>query len=243
MVECIVRESFDVIVLVLGVWMGYCYFLIIIIEEIVDLFLGFGYSVVEGFEVEWDYYNFMVLNIFEDYLVWDMQDIFYLGGDLLMWIYIFLVQICYFEENLFLVWIVVFGWVYCCDVVDVIYLLVFYQVEVLVIDEGFDFSYLCGMVMVFFKVFFGDLLVCFWVSYFFFIEFFVEVDVQWCGCWFEVMGCGMVDFVVLEGLGFDFECYSGFVVGFGVECFCMVCYGIDDICCLYISDLCFFEQF
>ena len=120
---------------------------------------------------------------------------------------------------------------------------VFHQVEVLAIDEGLDFSHLRGTVMAFLKAFFGDLPVRFRASYFPFTEPSAEVDVQWRGRWLEVMGCGMVDPAVLEGLGLDPERYNGFAAGLGVERFCMVRHGIDDIRRLYTSDLRFLEQF
>ena len=100
-----------------------------------------------------------------------------------------------------------------------------------------------GTVMAFLKQFFGDLPVRFRASYFPFTEPSAEVDVQWRGRWLEVMGCGMVDPAVLEGLGIDSERWSGFAAGLGVERFCMVRHGIDDIRRLYTSDLRFLEQF
>ena len=97
--------------------------------------------------------------------------------------------------------------------------------------------------MAFLKAFFGDLPIRFRASYFPFTEPSAEVDVQWRGKWLEVMGCGMVDPAVLEELGIDQEKYSGFAAGLGVERFCMVRHGIDDIRKLYTSDLRFLEQF
>ncbi len=139
--------------------------------------------------------------------------------------------------------IVVPGRVYRRDAVDATHSPVFHQVEVLALDEGLDFSHLRGTVMAFLKAFFGDLPVRFRASYFPFTEPSAEVDVQWRGRWLEVMGCGMVDPAVLEGLGIDPERWSGFAAGLGVERFCMVRHGIDDIRRLYTSDLRFLEQF
>ena len=93
------------------------------------------------------------------------------------------------------------------------------------------------------KAFFGDLPVRFRASYFPFTEPSAEVDVQWRGRWLEVMGCGMVDPAVLERMGLDPERWSGFAAGLGVERFCMVRHGIDDIRRLFTSDLRFLEQF
>ena len=243
MAERIARESLDVTAPASGVPMGHRHPLITTTEEIVDLFLGLGYSVAEGTEVERDHYNFTALNIPEDHPARDMQDTFYLGGDLLMRTHTSPVQIRHLEENPPPVRIVAPGRVYRRDAVDATHSPVFHQVEVLAIDEGLDFSHLRGTVMAFLKAFFGDLPVRFRASYFPFTEPSAEVDVQWRGRWLEVMGCGMVDPAVLEGLGLDPERYSGFAAGLGVERFCMVRHGIDDIRRLYTSDLRFLEQF
>ena len=241
MAERIARESLDVTAPASGVPMGHRHPLITTTEEIVDLFLGLGYSVAEGPEVERDHYNFTALNIPEDHPARDMQDTFYLGGDLLMRTHTSPVQIRHLEENPPPVRIVAPGRVYRRDAVDATHSPVFHQVEVLAIDEGLDFSHLRGTVMAFLKAFFGDLPVRFRASYFPFTEPSAEVDVQWRGRWLEVMGCGMVDPAVLEGLGLDPERYSGFAAGLGVERFCMVRHGIDDIRRLYTSDLRFLE--
>ena len=243
MAERIARESLDVTAPASGVPMGHRHPLITTTEEIVDLFLGLGYSVAEGPEVERDHYNFTALNIPEDHPARDMQDTFYLVGDLLMRTHTSPVQIRHLEENPPPVRIVAPGRVYRRDAVDATHSPVFHQVEVLAIDEGLDFSHLRGTVMAFLKAFFGDLPVRFRASYFPFTEPSAEVDVQWRGRWLEVMGCGMVDPAVLEGLGLDPERYSGFAAGLGVERFCMVRHGIDDIRRLYTSDLRFLEQF
>ncbi len=243
MAERIARESIDVTAPASGIPMGHRHPLITTTEEIVDLFLGLGYSVAEGPEVEKDYYNFTALNIPEDHPARDMQDTFYLQGDLLLRTHTSPVQIRHLEQNPPPVRIVAPGRVYRRDAVDATHSPVFHQVEVLAIDEGLDFSHLRGTVMAFLKAFFGDLPVRFRASYFPFTEPSAEVDVQWRGRWLEVMGCGMVDPAVLEGLGLDPERYSGFAAGRGVERFCMARHGIDDIRRLYTSDLRFLEQF
>ena len=243
MAERIARESIDVTAPASGIPMGHRHPLITTTEEIVDLFLGLGYSVAEGPEVEKDHYNFTALNIPDDHPARDMQDTFYLQGDLLLRTHTSPVQIRHLEQNPPPVRIVAPGRVYRRDAVDATHSPVFHQVEVLAIDEGLDFSHLRGTVMAFLKAFFGDLPVRFRASYFPFTEPSAEVDVQWRGRWLEVMGCGMVDPAVLEGLGLDPERYSGFAAGLGVERFCMVRHGIDDIRRLYTSDLRFLEQF
>ena len=243
MAERIARERLDVTAPASGIPMGHRHPLITTTEEIVDLFLGLGYSVAEGPEVEQDHYNFTALNIPEDHPARDMQDTFYLQKDLLLRTHTSPVQIRHLEQNPPPVRIVAPGRVYRRDAVDATHSPVFHQVEVLAIDEGLDFSHLRGTVMAFLKAFFGDLPVRFRASYFPFTEPSAEVDVQWRGRWLEVMGCGMVDPAVLEGLGLDPERYSGFAAGLGVERFCMVRHGIDDIRRLFTSDLRFLEQF
>ena len=241
--ERIARETLDVTAPASGIPMGHRHPLITTTEEIVDLFLGLGYSVAEGPEVEQDHYNFTALNIPPDHPARDMQDTFYLQGDRLLRTHTSPVQIRHLEQNPPPVRIVAPGRVYRRDAVDATHSPVFHQVEVLAIDEGLNFSHLRGTVMAFLKAFFGDLPVRFRSSYFPFTEPSAEVDVQWRGKWLEVMGCGMVDPAVLEGLGLDPERWSGFAAGLGVERFCMVRHGVDDIRRLYTSDLRFLQQF
>ena len=239
----IAAEILDVTAPAEGVPMGHRHPLITTTEEIVDLFCGLGYQVVEGPEVETDHHNFTALNIPPDHPARDMQDTFYLKDNLLLRTHTSPVQIRHLETHAPPVRIVAPGRVYRRDAVDATHSPVFHQVEVLAIDESLDFSHLRGTVMAFLKAFFGDLPVRFRASYFPFTEPSAEVDVQWRGRWLEVMGCGMVDPAVLEGLGLDPERYSGFAAGLGVERFCMVRHGIDDIRRLYTSDLRFLEQF
>ena len=239
----IASETLDVTAPAQGIPMGHRHPLVTTTEEIVDLFCGLGYQVVEGPEVETGHHNFTALNIPPDHPARDMQDTFYLKDNLLLRTHTSPVQIRHLETHAPPVRIVAPGRVYRRDAVDATHSPVFHQVEVLAIDESLDFSHLRGTVMAFLKAFFGDLPVRFRASYFPFTEPSAEVDVQWRGRWLEVMGCGMVDPAVLEGLGLDPERYSGFAAGLGVERFCMVRHGIDDIRRLYTSDLRFLEQF
>ncbi len=239
----IASERLDVTAAPFGVPMGHRHPLITTTEEIVDLFCGLGYDVEEGPEVETDHHNFTALNIPPEHPARDMQDTFYLKDNLLLRTHTSPVQIRHLETNPPPVRIVAPGRVYRRDAVDATHSPVFHQVEVLAIDENLDFSHLRGTVMAFLNAFFGDLPVRFRASYFPFTEPSAEVDVQWRGRWLEVMGCGMVDPAVLEGLGLDPERWSGFAAGLGVERFCMVRHGIDDIRRLYTSDLRFLEQF
>ena len=243
MAERLERERLDVTAPSSFIPPGHRHPLIATTEEILDIFAGLGYRVSEGPEIESDHYNFTALNIPPNHPARDMQDTFYLGADRLLRTHTSPVQIRHLEANAPPVRIVVPGRVYRRDAVDATHSPVFHQVEVLAIDEGLDFSHLRGTVMAFLKAFFGDLPVRFRASYFPFTEPSAEVDVQWRGRWLEVMGCGMVDPAVLEGLGLDPQRWSGFAAGLGVERFCMVRHGIDDIRRLFTSDLRFLEQF
>jgi len=241
--QILMKETIDVTAPPTGVPQGHRHPLITTTEKIIDLFLGLGYQVSEGPEIENDYYNFEALNIPPDHPARDMQDTFYLGGEHLLRTHTSPVQIRCLKSQNPPVRIVSPGRVYRRDAVDATHSPVFHQIEVLAIDERLDFSHLRGTVMAFLKAFFGDLPIRFRASYFPFTEPSAEVDVQWRGKWLEVMGCGMVDPAVLEGLGIDPEKYSGFAAGLGVERFCMVRHGVDDIRKLYTSDLRFLEQF
>ena len=241
--QILIKETIDVTAPPTGIPQGHRHPLITTTEQIIDLFLGLGYQVSEGPEIENDYYNFEALNIPPDHPARDMQDTFYLGGEYLLRTHTSPVQIRCLESKKPPVRIVSPGRVYRRDAVDATHSPVFHQVEVLAIDEKLDFSHLRGTVMGFLKAFFGDLPIRFRASYFPFTEPSAEVDVQWRGKWLEVMGCGMVDPAVLEELGIDPEKYSGFAAGLGVERFCMVRHGLDDIRKLYTSDLRFLEQF
>lgn len=243
MVERLERERIDVTAGCSYVPPGHRHPLQSTVEEIVDIFAGLGYRVSEGPEIETDHYNFTALNIPEHHPARDMQDTFYLGGDRLLRTHTSPVQIRHLEANPPPVRVIAPGRVYRRDAVDATHSPVFHQVEVLALDEGLDFSHLRGTVTTFLQQFFGDLPVRFRASYFPFTEPSAEVDVQWRGRWLEVMGCGMVDPAVLEGLGLDPERWSGFAAGLGVERFCMVRHGIDDIRRLFSSDLRFLEQF
>jgi phenylalanyl-tRNA synthetase alpha chain len=241
--QILIKETIAVTAPPKGFSQGHRHPLITTTEQIIDLFLGLGYQVSEGPEIENDYYNFEALNIPPDHPARDMQDTFYLGGEHLLRTHTSPVQIRCLESKKPPVRIVSPGRVYRRDAVDATHSPVFHQIEVLAIDEKLDFSHLRGTVMAFLKAFFGDLPIRFRASYFPFTEPSAEVDVQWRGKWLEVMGCGMVDPAVLEGLGIDPEKYSGFAAGLGVERFCMVRHGVDDIRKLYTSDLRFLEQF
>ena len=231
------NEKIDVTIPPMGTPPGNKHPLIATQEEIIDIFCGLGYSVENGPEIESDFYNFESLNIPKNHPARDMQDTFYLDENLLLRTHTSPVQIRYLENNPPPVRIIAPGRVYRRDAVDATHSPVFNQVEVLCLDQDINFSHLRGTVLTFLKAFFGDIPVRFRASYFPFTEPSAEVDVQWKGKWLEVMGCGMVDPIVLEKLGIDSEKWTGFAAGLGVERFCMVRHQIDDIRRFYTNDL------
>ena len=214
-----------------------------IIDRIVDIFVGLGYTVASGPEIETDYYNFEALNFLPDHPARDMQDTLYLPNGDLMRTHTSNVQIRYMQAHEPPLRTVAIGRCYRRDTVDATHAAVFHQIEFFAVDTNITFTDLRGTIKVFLEALYGEIPVRFRPSYFPFTEPSAEVDVQWRGRWLEVMGCGMVDPAVLEGLGIDPERYCGFAAGLGVERFCMVRHGIDDIRRLFTSDLRFLEQF
>ncbi|AOX02814.1 phenylalanine--tRNA ligase subunit alpha [Moorena producens PAL-8-15-08-1] len=214
------------------------------IDRALDIFVGLGYTIATGPEMETDYYNFESLNTPPDHPARDMQDTFYLPDGNLLRTHTSSVQIRYMENHEPPIRIVAPGRVYRRDTVDATHSAVFHQIELLAVDEGITFTDLKGTLKEFLEAMFGEELeVRFRASYFPFTEPSAEVDVQWKGKWLEVMGCGMVDPNVLKAVGYDPEIYTGFAAGFGVERFAMVLHQIDDIRRLYNSDLRFLKQF
>ncbi len=239
----LINEKLDVTIPSIGTPKGNQHPLISTQDEIIDIFCGLGYRISSGPEIESDFYNFESLNIPKNHPARDMQDTFYLNDNLLLRTHTSPVQIRYLKDNPPPTRIISPGRVYRRDAVDATHSPVFNQVEVLCIDENINFSHLRGTVLTFLKTFFGELPVRFRASYFPFTEPSAEVDVQWKGKWLEVMGCGMVDPMVLNRLGIDSEKWTGFAAGLGVERFCMVRHQIDDIRRFYNNDLRFLKQF
>ncbi|MDI9636479.1 phenylalanine--tRNA ligase subunit alpha [Geitlerinema splendidum] len=213
------------------------------IDRLIDIFVGLGYTVADGPEIETDYYNFEALNTPADHPARDMQDTFYLPDGNLLRTQTSSVQIHYMEENDPPIRIVAPGRCYRRDTVDATHSAVFHQIELLAVDEGLTFTDLKGTVKEFVRQMFGDVPIRFRASYFPFTEPSAEVDVMWKGRWLEIMGCGMVDPNVFKAVGYDPEVYTGFALGLGVERFAMVLHQIDDIRRCYSSDLRFLKQF
>lgn len=229
-----------------------------VIEEIEDLFIGMGYQIAEGPEVEKDYYNFEALNLPKGHPARDMQDSFYITEDILLRTHTSPVQARTMEkhEGKGPVKIICPGKVYRRDNDDATHSHQFMQIEGLVVDENITMGDLKGTLEVFAKKMFGeDREIRLRPSFFPFTEPSVEVDVtcKICsgkGCnvckgtgWIEILGAGMVHPNVLEMAGFDSKKYTGFAFGMGPERIAMLKYGIDDIRHFYTNDTRFLKQF
>ncbi|QLK85770.1 phenylalanine--tRNA ligase subunit alpha [Staphylococcus sp. 17KM0847] len=228
------------------------------IEEIEDLFLGLGYEIVTGYEVEQDYYNFEALNLPKSHPARDMQDSFYITEDILMRTHTSPVQARTMEKanGQGPVKIICPGKVYRRDSDDATHSHQFTQIEGLVVDENIKMSDLKGTLELLAKSLFGaDREIRLRPSYFPFTEPSVEVDVSCFKCkgkgcnvckqtgWIEILGAGMVHPNVLEMAGFDSNQYSGFAFGMGPDRIAMLKYGIEDIRHFYTNDVRFLNQF
>ncbi len=229
-----------------------------VVEEVEDIFIGLGFSIAEGPEIETDYYNFEALNLPKDHPARDMQDSFYITEDLLLRTQTSPVQARTMEkhEGRGPVKIISPGRVFRRDDDDATHSHQFMQIEGLFVDEHVRLSDLKGVLESFAKAFFGtDRKIRLRPSFFPFTEPSVEVDVS-CGIcegkgcrickksgWIEILGSGMVHPRVLEMSGFDPKKYSGFAFGMGVERLAMLKYDIDDIRHFYTNDLRFLAQF
>ncbi len=227
----------------------------LIIDELVNVFSGMGFEVFEGPEIETDYYNFTALNTPDDHPARDMQDTFYLGGNLLLRTQTSAGQVHVMENRKPPIKILSPGKVYRPDD-DATHSPMFSQMEGLVVDEGITLCDLKGMLNEFAKKVFGeDIKTRLRPSYFPFTEPSVEVDVSCfecggCGCrlckgtgWIEVLGAGMVNRKVLENCGIDPDKYTGFAFGMGIERIAMLKYGINNMKLLFEGDVRFSRQF
>jgi phenylalanyl-tRNA synthetase alpha chain len=226
-----------------------------VLDEIVDVFTGMGFAVAEGPEVELDYYNFEALNIPKDHPARDMQDTFYVGGEILLRTHTSPVQIRTMERQKPPVRIICPGRVYRRDA-DITHSPVFHQVEGLAVDRGITMGDLKGTLELFARELFGaDSRIRFRPSFFPFTEPSAEVDVlcflcKGGGCrvckasgWLEILGSGMVHPRILRAMGYDTEEVTGWAFGMGVERVAMLRYGIDDIRLFFENDLRFLAQF
>ena len=227
-------------------------------EEIEDLFIGMGYEVMEGPEIEIDEYNFEKLNLPKDHPARDMQDTFYITDETLLRTHTSPVQVRTMLDNVEKgpIKIICPGKVFRRDADDATHSHQFMQIEGLVVDTNTSMADLKGTLLETAKKLFGEKRsIRLRPSYFPFTEPSVEVDVSCHNCngkgcnickgtgWIEILGAGMVNDNVLEASGYDSKKYQGFAFGMGVERIAMLKYGINDIRLFYINDIRFNKQF
>ncbi|MEA5012343.1 MAG: phenylalanine--tRNA ligase subunit alpha [Angelakisella sp.] len=235
---------------------GYKHPLTIVLDEFKEIFLGMGFDVVQGPEVELDYYNFEALNLPADHPARDTQDTFYITENILLRTQTSPVQIRTMEQRKPPIRIIAPGRVYRSDAVDATHSPVFHQIEGLVVDKGITMADLKGCLETVIKRIYGDdTVVRFRPHHFPFTEPSAEVDVQCFSChgegcrlckgegWIEILGCGMVHPKVLSNCGIDPEEYSGFAFGIGLERLVMRRFNIDDLRLFFENDMRFLSQF
>ena len=228
----------------------------IVLEEVERIFIGMGYEVVEGPEIEKDYYNFEALNIPADHPAKDEQDTFYINGDILLRTQTSPVQVRTMEQKKPPIRMLAPGRVFRSDEVDATHSPSFHQIEGMVIDKGITFADLKGTLQEFARELYGpETKVKFRPHHFPFTEPSAEMDVTCFACggkgcrfckgegWIEILGCGMVHPKVLRMSGIDPEEYSGFAFGMGLERISLLKYEIDDMRLLYENDARFLAQF
>ncbi len=236
--------------------MGHMHPLTMVQHDLEDIFIGLGFSIVEGPEVEYDYYNFQALNIPEEHPARDTQDTFYITDKVLLRTQTSSVQARVMEVQKPPIRIISPGRVYRSDAMDATHSPLFHQLEGLVVDKGITMGDLRGTLDTFAKQEFGsDTRIRFRPHHFPFTEPSAEVDISCFACggkgcrlckgegWIEILGAGMVHPHVLEMGGIDPTVYSGFAFGLGVERIAMLKYHIDDIRHLYENDVRFLAQF
>ncbi len=254
--EKLEREVIDVTLPAKKPVMGHRHPNTIALEEVENIFIGMGYEVVEGPEVEYDSYNFEKLNIPADHPARDEQDTFYINDEILLRTQTSPVQARVMEQGKLPIRMIAPGRVFRSDEVDATHSPSFHQIEGLVVDENISFADLKGTLEVFAKELFGpDTKTKFRPHYFPFTEPSAEVDVSCFKCggkgcrfckgsgWVEVLGCGMVHPHVLEMCGIDPDKYTGFAFGVGLERIALLKYEIDDMRLLYENDIRFLQQF
>lgn len=254
--EQIKRETIDVTLPAKKPMVGHRHPNTVALEEIERIFIGMGYEVVEGPEVEYDYYNFEALNIPANHPAKDEQDTFYINKDIVLRTQTSSTQVHEMEKGKLPIRMIAPGRVYRSDEVDATHSPSFHQVEGLVIDKNVTFADLKGTLEQFAKEIFGeDTKVKFRPHHFPFTEPSAEMDVSCFKCggkgcrfckgegWIEILGCGMVHPHVLEMSGINPEEYVGFAFGVGLERIALLKYEIDDMRLLYENDVRFIGQF
>ncbi len=254
--KSLIAEKLDVTVPGTAVSVGHVHPIARIQREMEEIFIGMGFDIVEGPEIEYDYYNFQALNIPPDHPARDTQDTFYISENILLRTQTSSVQARTMETRKPPIRIVSPGRVYRSDAVDATHSPLFHQMEGLVIDRGVTMGNLKGALEMFAQTMFGaDTRVRFRPHHFPFTEPSAEVDVSCFACggkgcrlckgegWIEILGAGMVHPNVLTMGGIDPNEYSGFAFGMGIERIAMLKYHIDDMRHLYENDVRFLKQF
>lgn len=250
------QEKIDVTMPGTPCTMGHKHPLTIVLDEIKEVFIGMGFYIVDGPEVETDYYNFEALNTPKNHPARDTQDTFYINENVVLRTQTSPVQIRTMEKQEPPIRIISPGRVYRSDAVDATHSPLFHQIEGLVADKNITFADLKGTLETFVKRLYGeDSVVRFRPHHFPFTEPSAEVDVQCFNChgegcrlcknegWIEILGCGMVHPQVLRNCNIDPEEYSGFAFGLGLERVTMRRYNIDDLRLFYENDVRFLKQF
>ncbi len=227
-----------------------------VLDEIKRIFIGMGFSIAEGPEVEYDYYNFEALNIPKNHPARDTQDTFYVEDNIVLRTQTSPMQIRVMEKTKPPIRIIAPGRVYRSDTQDATHSPVFHQIEGLVVDKGITMADLKGTLEMFVKSLYGESTrVRFRPHHFPFTEPSAEMDISCFNCggkgcsvckgegWIEVLGCGMVHPKVLRNCDIDPEVYSGFAFGLGLERIAMGKYDINDLRLFFENDLRFLEQF
>ncbi len=237
-------------------WRGRRHILASVLQEIVEIFYGMGFSVADGPEVETDYFNFQALNFPEDHPSRDLQDTFYVDDDVLLRTHTSPVQIRYMQNNPPPVRIVVPGRVYRNEAVDASHAAEFHQLEGLYVDNNVTLGDLTTTLRQFAHEFFGpDAELRFRPHFFPFTEPSAEADMSCFGCkgsgcricgntgWIEILGAGMVHPNVFKHAGYDPDQVTGFAFGFGIERIAMLRHGISDLRLFLENDVRFLSQF
>lgn len=254
--EKLKSETLDVTMPAEEITLGHKHPLSVVLDEIKDIFIGLGFQIAEGPEVEYDHYNFEALNIPKEHPARDSQDTFYISDNVVLRTQTSPVQVRVMENQKPPIRIIAPGRVFRSDAVDATHSPLFHQIEGLVVDKNITMSDLKGILELFAKRLYGeDTVVRFRPHHFPFTEPSAEMDIQCYQChgegcrlckgegWIEILGCGMVHPKVLETCNIDPEVYSGYAFGIGLERTVMGRFKIDDIRLFYENDVRFLHQF
>lgn len=252
----LLAETIDVTLPGEPVEIGHEHPLSLVLDEVKEIFMGMGFEIAQGPEVEWDYYNFEALNIPKDHPARDTQDTFYITDNMLLRTQTSGTQIRVMEQKKPPIRMIAPGRVYRSDAVDATHSPLFHQIEGMAIDEGITMGDLVGTLETFAKRLYGsDTKIRLRPHHFPFTEPSCEIDVSCFKCggkgcsmcknegWIEILGAGMVHPQVLRNGGIDPDKYSGFAFGLGLERLVMFAYEMDDMRMLYENDMRFLEQF